>query len=301
VADASAVLAPGARVEKLEDGFFSISGAAVDVAGKLYFVDRHQQRIYGWSAAEGLTVERDNALDPVNLAFDKAGDLLVVSSEGTEGTVYSFRPGSPAEELTVLKPQPAAPHPGANAVLPVNYWNNGEFQDQLDLKRMTYTTLPQMFAHDVSTPKQREYVSPDGSVFLPAGRVFQQGPPDWSGWRFSDNLDANGLMSAAAGQRVYVSSASEDRTYRAVVGEDGTLRDLKRFAERGGESVAVDDAGNVYVTNGQIFVYSPAGKKIGQIDVPERPIDIVFGGADRRTLFILAHHALFAVNVRATN
>jgi len=42
---ASAVLAPGAKVEKLEDGFFSISGAAVDASGKLYFVDRHQQRL----------------------------------------------------------------------------------------------------------------------------------------------------------------------------------------------------------------------------------------------------------------
>ena len=59
--------------------------------------------------------------------------------------------------------------------------------------------------------------------------------------------------------------------------------------------------GNVYVANGQIFVYDPAGKQIGQIDVPERPIDIVFGGADRRTLFILAHHALFAVRVKKSD
>jgi sugar lactone lactonase YvrE len=54
----------------------------------------------------------------------------------------------------------------------------------------------------------------------------------------------------------------------------------------------------VYVANGQIFVYNPAGKLIGQIDVPERPIDIIFGCAGRRTLFILAHHALFAVKVK---
>ena len=52
--DASAVLAPGATVKKLEDGFFSISGAAVDAAGKLYFVDHHKQRIYSWSENEGL-------------------------------------------------------------------------------------------------------------------------------------------------------------------------------------------------------------------------------------------------------
>ena len=99
---------------------------------------------------------------------------------------------------------------------------------------------------------------------------------------------------------MYVSSESEDRTYSATVAADGTLGDLKPFADRGGESVAVDRKGNVFVANGQIFVYDPAGKMIGQIDVPERPIDIVFGGADHGTLFILAHHALFAARVRAT-
>jgi sugar lactone lactonase YvrE len=298
LADASAVLAAGSKVEKLEDGFFSISGAAVDATGKLYFVDHHQQRIFGWSAAEGLTIERDNPLDPVNLAFDKAGDLLVVSSEGPEGTVYSLRPGTPDAEITVLEPKAAAVHPGAEALLPVNYWNNGEFEDQLDTNTLTYETLAEMFAADVSTPKSREYVSPDGSVFLPADRVFQQGPAtDSSGWRFSDNLDTYGLIGAVPGQRIYVSSASEDRTYSALVNADGTLGELKPFAERGGESVAVDARDNVYIPNGQIFVYSPAGKLIAQIDVPERPIDILFGGADHRTLFILAHHALFAAKL----
>ncbi len=302
--DASAVLAPGAHVEKLEDGFFSISGAAVDAAGKLYFVDHHQQRIFGWSRAEGLTIERDNPLDPVNLAFDKSGNLLVVSSAGPEGTVYSFRPrsasrpASPDAQISVLTPQ-AAPHPGASVILPGNFWNNGEFKDQLDLKTLTYTTLPQLFAADVTTPKARSYISPDGSVFLPAGRVFQQGPAtDTSGWRFSDNLDTYGFIHATPGQQVYVISSSEDRTYRARVNADGTLSDLKPFAERGGESVAVDRAGNVYIANGQIFVYNPEGKQIAEIDVPERPIDLVLGGENQRTLFILAHHALYSVILR---
>jgi hypothetical protein len=296
-ADASVVLEPGATVRKLEAGFHSISGAAVDAAGKLYFVDRIEQRIYGWSAAEGLTIERDHPLDPVNLAFDKAGNLIVLSSAGPRGTVYSFRPGSPGDGITELALQETKPRPGALAILPVNYWNNGEFANQLDFDTFTYTTLAEMFARDVSTPKAKQYVSPDGSAFLPAGRVFQQGPPDHTGWRFSDNLDTLGFLSAAAGERIYVSSESEDVTYRALVGDDGTLRDLQPFAQRGGESVAVDGRGNVYVANGQVFVYSPAGSQIGRIDVPERPIDIVFGGADHRTLFILGHHALYAVKV----
>jgi len=295
--DASAVLEPGARVRKLEDGFFSISGAAVDDAGKLYFVDHWQQRIYGWSEAEGLTVERDHPLDPVSLAFDKSGNLLVLSSAGAQGTVYSFRPGMPGAQMTEIEPQETKARPRARALLPVNYWINGEFANQLDFDKMTYTTLGDMFRRNVSAPKARQYVAPDESVYLPAVRVFQQGPPDYTGWRFSDNLNTHGFVSAPPGERVYVSNESEDITYRATVTAEGALANLEPFAPRGGECVAVDGRGNVYVANGQIFVYNPAGKEIGRIDVPERPLDIVFGGAGKRTLFILGHRALFAVRV----
>ena len=75
----------------------------------------------------------------------------------------------------------------------------------------------------------------------------------------------------------------------------GTVTDLKLFADRGGESLAVAGNGNVYIANGQVLVYAQDGKQVGQIDVPERPIQILFGGADGRTLFILTHHTLYAV------
>lgn len=296
---ASAVLAPGSSVKELADGFFSISGAAVDATGRLYFVDHHFQRIYAWSKEQGLTIIRDNPLDPVNLAFDRSGNLIVLSSTGSEGTVYTFHPGASAENLAILPTQSAKPHIKASFILPVNWWNNGEFQDQLDLKTMRFRTLAELFAADVTKFKSRQYVSADGSVVLPAGRVFQQGPAsEISGWRFSDNLDTYGFLTASPGQYVYVSSESEDVTYRAKVDADGTLSDLEAFAQRGGESVAVDKHGNVYVANGQIFVYSPAGKLVAEIDVPERPLQLVFGGVDGHTLFILAHHALFAARVR---
>ena len=299
LSDASAVLNAGTTVKTLEDGFFSISGAAVDAAGKLYFVDHHSQRIYGWNQEEGLTVERDNPLDPMNLAVDKSGNMIVMSSAGPDGTVYTFRPGTSAEELTVLAPQAAQPHAKASVILPVNWWNNGEFKDQLNLDTLRFTTLAEMFAADASTPKTHEYLSQGGRMFLPAARVFEQGPSnETSGWRFSDNLDTYGFLLAEPGQQVYVSSEAEDITYSAIVNSDGTLTQLKPFTQRGGESVAVDTHGNVYVANGQIFVYAPDGHKVAQIDVPERPLQLIFGGVHHRTLFILAHHALFAAEVR---
>src|SRR5439155_8215018 len=107
-----------------------------------------------------------------------------------------------------------------------------------------------MFARDMAAPKAREYVSPDGSLFLPASRTFQQGPPDGTGWRFSDSLDTYGFVTAKPGSRVYVGNESEGRTYGGLVNTNGSVTDLKLFADRGGESVAVAANGNVYLANG---------------------------------------------------
>ena len=293
-APAPAPHAPAGAVEMLADGFHSISGASVDAQGALYFVDHAKQRIYSWSPARGLGLLRDNALDPVNTAVDRAGNLMVLSSDGREGTVYSFDPRAPEGPVRVIAPTPAAPHPGALTVMPVNFWNNGEFKDQFDVQTYRFTTLAEMFARDMAAPKAREYVSPDGSLVLPAYRTFQQGPSNFLGWRFSDALDAYGFTTARVGSRVFISNESEDKTYSGVLGAGGAVTDLKPFADRGGESVAVDAQGRVYVANEQVFVYAPDGRELRRIDVPERPLQLVVSEAGGGRLFILAHHALFS-------
>ena len=61
--------------------------------------------------------------------------------------------------------------------------------------------------------------------------------------------------------------------------------------------LALGPDGKVYLANGQVLVYSADGKPAGRIDVPERPLQLLFGGADGHTLFILTHHALYAAHV----
>ncbi len=288
----------GAAVMRLAGGFEAIGGGVIDSQGKLYFVDRIMQRIYGWSEDRGLEVVSSHPLDPVNLAVDHSDNLLVLSSSGLGGTVYSLKPHGLDGALIDIAPEPAGTHPDAMVAMPANWWVNGEFKDQYDPARDQFTTLAQLFARDVAMAPSLEYASPDGSLVLPAFRVFHQGPPDYRGWRFSHSLDTYGFISAKPGTRIHVINASEARTYTATLGPKGVLEDLEVFAERGGESVATDASGRVYVANGQIFVYAANGNEIGSIDVPDRPLQLLVGGADHHTLFILTHHALYAVNLR---
>jgi sugar lactone lactonase YvrE len=296
----SPVLEPGAAIRKLSTGFYNISGAAVDPAGQLYFVDARWHRIYRWSPeAKDLRIVRDNPLDPVNLAFDKAGNLIVVSSGGKGMTVYSFRPDGPEDQIAVLEPEPPAERPGMTAALPVNYWVNGDFTNTLSTETLEYVSLDQMFTKVVSARKPYQYVSPDRTLFIPSEEVFVQGQP-YFGYKFAYILQAFGLVKAVPGKPFYVTNESEQRTYSGNVNADGTLSGLRLFAEQGGESLAQDSEGNVYLAAGQVFVYSSSGKHIDTISVPERPLDLVFGGKDRRTLFILTRSSLYAVRTRSS-
>jgi hypothetical protein len=166
------------------------------------------------------------------------------------------------------------------AVIPVDYWRSEN----------DFTTA-------IPVQKPYQYVSLDGTTFIPAGADFVSGAL-YYGTKMADVIRGFGLARAVPGHPFYVSDESQEKTYAADVAADGTLGNLKLFAERGGESVAQDADGNVFIAAGQIFVYNHAGKLIDTIDVPERPIDILFGGKDGRTLFILTHTSLYSVQTR---
>ncbi|MBP2157931.1 MULTISPECIES: glycosyl hydrolase family 28-related protein [Asticcacaulis] len=282
-------------VKKIEGGFYSISGAATAADGTLYFVERQFHRIYSWSAKSGLSIVRDAPLDPVNLAVADNGDILVLSSEGPAGNVYSFNPKVAGFDMALVAKTPVAARKDARTLLPGNFWNNGEFRDQLDPKTLRFATLAELFARDVQTAKTHEYVSKDGSLVLPAFRMLQQGPTNHLGWRWSDTLQTYGFTGGKIGERIVFTNGSENKTYSGVVAEGGALSDLKVIANRGGESAVLGPDGKLYVANGQVFIYDSEGKEVGRIDTPERPLQLIFGGPDMRTLFILSHHGLYAI------
>jgi sugar lactone lactonase YvrE len=272
----STVLEDGARVERLATGFDNVSGGAAAPGGDFYFVDAHRQQVLRWSVADGrVSTVRDNPLDPVNLAFDRSGNLIVVSYAG-KGTVYSFRPDEPGLDVRLLEPAGVEARPGLAAVIPAGDWR--------------------VDREGLASPV-RHYLSPDGTTFIPASEGFVSGATSW-GIKSAALIRAFGLATAEAGEPVYVTDESDETTWVGVAGADGSVSGLRTFAYRGGEGTAVDEAGHVYIAAGQVHVYDASGRHLETIDVPERPLQIVFGGEDGRTLFIPARTSLYAVRTR---
>jgi sugar lactone lactonase YvrE len=285
----------GAQVERLATGFFNISGAAIDAAGQLYFVDAQFQRIYRWSPeSRNAVVVSDAPLNPVNLVFDKAGELIVLSSGGRNLTAFVLR----GDSVTLLPLEPAAERPGLTPALPVDYWFNGDFADTLSATQpYRYTSLQQMVEKGLGSRTTFQFVSPDNTLFIPTNAPIVQGEP-YFGTKWAPVLEAYGLVKGTEGKPFYATNEAEQRTYRGLLNPDGSLSQITTFVEQGGESLAQDADGNVYLAAGQIFAYSPQAKLLGIIDVPERPHDILFGGKDHRILYILSDHSLYSVRLR---
>jgi gluconolactonase len=82
---------------------------------------------------------------------------------------------------------------------------------------------------------------------------------------------------------------------------------------RGGDGMAVDQAGNLYVAAGisrprgphesaevppGIYLITPSGKLLGRIPIVEDVLtNVTFGGNDLRTLYVTAGKTLFSLRV----
>lgn len=107
----------------------------------------------------------------------------------------------------------------------------------------------------------------------------------------------NGIALSPDETKLYVSDSQDGGLWAYDVAGDGSTgaRTLLIDAPPS-DGMAVDDAGNLYLTTGNgVEVYRDDGTPWGTIDVPEQPANCTFGGADRKTLYITARTGLYEV------
>ena len=110
----------------------------------------------------------------------------------------------------------------------------------------------------------------------------------------------NGLCFSPDEKKLYVADSGPPRHIRVFdVQPDGTLTGGAVFCQinKGGpDGIRCDAQGRIFSSAGDgIHIFSPDGRLIGKILVPEGPANLCFGGADGQTLFITARTSLYAI------
>ena len=119
--------------------------------------------------------------------------------------------------------------------------------------------------------------------------------------------EPNGLAFSPNGKRLYIDD-SEQRNIRVYdVTSDGGITNGRIFGEEPGgkgdgvpDGMKLDANGNLYVTGPQgIWVWSPEGKHLGTIVLPEQPANLAWGDKDYRTLYITATTSVYRIQMTA--
>jgi gluconolactonase len=274
---AESLVAEGAKVEKLADGFRFTEGPAVDAKGNVFFSDIPNNRIHLWSVEGKLSTFRENSGGANGLFLDRAGNVLACEGTArrlTSTAVEASADGKPiAGKVTVL----ADKYNGKKFNAPNDLW--------IDPDGGVYFTDP--------------YYGPKMELEQGGFHVYYLSADRKQLTRVIDDLKMpNGVLGTSDGKLLYVADPGDRKTYRYAIQGPGKLGERKLFAEQGSDGMTLDNQGNLYLTGRGVTVYAPDGKKLETIDVPEGPANVCFGGKDRDRLFITARTSLYAVTMR---
>jgi hypothetical protein len=277
------VFVAGAKLEQLASGFSNIVGLTTDGDGRLFFTDAAMHRVYRWNAdarkAELLT---DKVPTPMAAGSAGYGSLLV---QDYSRSVFSV--DTKTGEATKIEPA-NTPVSGTNLMLPVGFHNNMEtLVWQMERRGVIYAPRSNMaIMAEVKDEARSYFYAPGTTDAIMAGGNWQP------------MLQTSQWQLFHVGDEHLAVSEDDDAIYRLRL---DSLQHVTatEFAPRGGTSVVTDTAGNVYVAEGQLYVYNASGREISVVEIPERPSSLAFGGVDKKTLFIGARSSLFSLRTAA--
>jgi len=293
-------VAPQATVSTATSVAF-LEGPAADAEGNVFFTDIWNNRIMRFDSRAGATsVWRADSGRANGLLFDAQGRLLIC--EGSE-----FGPGG---RRRITRANPAT---GEGEIL-TDRFEGVQYNSPNDIAARAngqiFFTDP---CYGDRTTMQMSHESVyridlDGTVHRVITQPTIQRPngialsPDERTLYVVDSCPVPG-----GNRKIWAFDLSAD-------GVPGGQRLIFDFAPgRGGDGMAVDRRGNLYVAAGiyrergphettdvppGIYVITPQGKLVGRIPIPEDVLtNVTFGGDDLQTLYITAGKTLYSIRV----
>lgn len=289
-----AILPTDSKVEKVAEGFIFTEGPVwVPGGGYLLFSDIPANTIYKWKPGGKAEVFRkpsgyDGGNAPAGafwgsngLTLDKQG-RLTICEHGNRRVTRIEKEG----KLTVL----AQSFEGKRFNSP----NDAVYRSSGDLY---FTDPPYGPIQGDNDPKKE---IPFNGVY----RLTKAGKVEL----LSKELERpNGIALSPDEKALYVANSLRNRMVwmSFPVNRDGTLGKGQVFFDATGftaggvpDGMKVDQKGNLYCTGpGGVLIFSPSGKHLGTIPVPEAPANLGWGDADGKTLYITARTSLYRIRL----
>jgi gluconolactonase len=259
----------GARVEKAGTGYTFTEGPAVAPDGRVYFTDQPNDKIYVWDEKNRISLWLEGTNRSNGLYFNKKGQLVTCADLYNQLAYFDND-----KKLHVI-------HEKYNDNLlnaPNDLWiasNGGIYFSDPYYHRKWW---------EEGRGEEQEvrgvyYLNPKGEI----ARVID------------DFKQPNGLIGTPDGKILYVSDINDGKIWKYNIQPDGSLANKTFFAPHGSDGMTIDNKGNVYLTSGKVWIYSPKGELVQEIEVPENPSNVCFGGKKRNILFITARTSVYTL------
>jgi len=285
--DFDSLVPPDAKIEKVAGGFTFIEGPIWRPSGVLWFSDVIGNVTRQWSP-DGRVKEllRPDGYDGNGLPpGGYVGPNGATAGEG--GTVVMCQHGNRrmvriTDDLTVTPIVSRFEGKKFNSPNDVVYRSDGT---------MYFTDPPYGLPKGDDDPSKE---LPFNGVFM-----FKNGKLDVV---ITDMTRPNGLAFSPDEKIFYIANSDDDHRYwrRYDVAADGSLHNVETFRDVSAEKdsglpdgMKIDSLGNIWATGpGGIWVFTPGGKHLGTIKLPEQPANLAWGG-DWKTLYITACTTLY--------
>jgi gluconolactonase len=283
------IIPPDARLERLFDGCAFAEGPAADAAGDVHFSDCPNDRILVYRATTGKTeVWQEPSRRANGMNFDAQG-RLVVCCDGKDGGARAVRRYEPDGSITTL----------------ASHFDDKKLNAPNDL---CFDSAGRIYFTDPRYGDKSDLEQECMAVY----RIAPEGHPDGSLTRIIDDLQTpNGILITPDDRTLYlVDNNPTPGGARTLVQydlqPDGAWRYARTLADfgagRGGDGMALDVEGNIYLTAGDgeragVYIIAPDGAQVGFIPTGEAPGNCTFGGPDLQTLYIAASTSLYRIRL----
>ena len=262
-----------AKPQLVSNQFTFTEGPAVDKKGNVFFTDESNNKIWKYDTDGKLSLFVDDSHRSNGMYFDKKGNLLTCADG--KGELLSINPKGKIKVLI-------SGFKGKQFNGPNDLWVNPKGGG-------IYFTDP-YYQHTYWTRTKPDL---DGEKLYYLAKGMKE--PVIADANFKR---PNGIVGTPDGKNLYVADIDDHKTYKYTINKNGTLSDRTLFVSQGSDGMTIDNKGNIYLTGGGVTVFSPEGKKIVNIPIPQMwTANVCFGGKNRDILFMTASTGIYILKM----